>query len=171
MQAQQPKLPSEMCTSVFISSKDAHARFKRCFGLLHSNQPKVPREMYVKCVILGHKIKPRITHYRHNRELDLNVRYGVPRLMSWPSEKHTTHYPKECSSAVQRNSKNRGFGTYRTKYPNKISPYQAYQYWMITNMARAFQTCIGDFLWTGVGGFMGLRVAKMGYFGHFASRS
>ena len=116
-------------------------------------------------------IKPRITQYLHNRELDLKVRYGVQRLMFWPLEKHTTHFPKECSSAVQRDSKNRVFGTYWINYPNKISPYQAYQYWMFTDMTRAFQKCIGDFLWTGVGGFMGLRVAKMGYFGHFASRS
>ena len=116
-------------------------------------------------------IKPRITHYLDHFELDLNVRYGVPWLTSWHSEKHTTHILKECSSAVQRDSKNRVFGTYRTNYPYKISLFQPYQYWMFTDMTRAFQKCIGDFLWTGVGGFMGLRVAKMGYFGHFASCS
>ena len=123
MQAQQPKIPYEMYMSVFIRSEDAHARFKRYFGFLRLLRPKLPREMYVKCVILGHKIKPRITHYRHNRELDLNIRYGVPRLMSWPSEKHTTHILKECSSAVQRASKNRVFGIYQINYPNKISLY------------------------------------------------
>ena len=122
-------------------------------------------------MILGFHIKTRITHYLHNRELDLNVQYGFPRLTPWPTEKHTTHFPKECSSAVQEASKNKVFGPYWTNNPNKISLYQAYQYWMITDMTRAFQTCIDDFLWTGVGGFMGLRVAKMGYFGHFASRS
>ena len=106
----------------------------------------------VKCVILGHKIKPQITHYCHNRELDLNVQYGAPRLMSCPSEKHTTHFPKECSSAVQRASKNRVFGTYQTNYPNKISLHQAYQHCIITNMIKAFQICIGDFLRTSFGG-------------------
>ena len=105
MQAQQPNIPYEMYMSVFIRSEDAHARFKRFFGFLRLLQPKLPcREMYVKCVILGHKIKPQIMHYHHNPELDLNVQNGVPRLMSWPSEKHTTHFPKECISAVQRDS-------------------------------------------------------------------
>ena len=58
LQAQPLKLPFEMFMSVFIRLKDAHARSKRYFGLLHLDQPKVPREMYVKCLILGHKIKP-----------------------------------------------------------------------------------------------------------------
>ena len=145
-----------MFLSVFIRFKDAHAHFKRYFGFLCLHLPKVPREMYVKCVILGHKIKPRITHYLHNHELDLNVQYGVPRLMSWPSEKHTTHILKECSSAVQRDSKNRVFSTYRINYPNKISLYQAYQYWMVIYMTRDFQVCMENFLRRGIVGFMSL---------------
>ena len=127
--------------------------------------------MYVKCVILGHKIKPRITHYRHNQELDLDVQYHIPRLMSWLSEKHTTHFLKECSFAVQRDSKNRVFCSYWINYPNKISPYQAYQHWMMTNITRAFQKCMSDFLQTSVDGFIGPWVAKMWYFGLFALRS
>ena len=155
LQAQPPKLPCKMFMSVFIRLKDAHARFKRYFGFLCLHWPKVPCKMKVKCVILGQKIKPRITHYRHNHELDLDVQYVIPRLMSWPSEKHTTHFLKECSSTLQRDSKNRVFSIYWTNYPKKISLYQAYQQWIITNMIRAFQKCIGDFLWTSVGDFMG----------------
>ena len=92
--------------------------------------------MYVKRVILGRKIKPQITHYRHNHELYLDVQYHISRLMSWLSEKHTIHFPKECSSAVQRDSKNRVFSTYWTNYPNKISLYQAYQHLIMTNITR-----------------------------------